>query len=50
MAGTGMVGVPACGDVVKPQIKINEQGVIEGTKFKAYGRGSAIVSSSPVTE
>ena len=48
--GTGMVGAPACGDVMKLQIKINEQGVIEDAKFKTYGCGSAIASSSLLTE
>ena len=49
--GTGMVGAPACGDVMKLQIKINqESGVIEDAKFKTYGCGSAIASSSLVTE
>ena len=48
--GTGMVGAPACGDVMKLQIKDNEQGVIEDAKFKTYGCGSAIASSSLVTE
>jgi nitrogen fixation NifU-like protein len=48
--GTGMVGAPACGDVMKLQIKVNEQGVIEDAKFKTYGCGSAIASSSLVTE
>ena len=48
--GTGMVGAPACGDVMKLQIKVNEQGVIEDAKFKSYGCGSAIASSSLVTE
>jgi nitrogen fixation NifU-like protein len=48
--GTGMVGAPACGDVMKLQIRVNEQGVIEDAKFKAYGCGSAIASSSLVTE
>ena len=47
---TGMVGAPACGDVMKLQIKVNEQGVIEDAKFKTYGCGSAIASSSLVTE
>ena len=45
--GTGMVGAPACGDVMKLQIKVNEQGLIEDAKFKTYGCGSAIASSSP---
>lgn len=48
--GTGMVGAPACGDVMKLQIKVNEQGIIEDAKFKTYGCGSAIASSSLVTE
>ena len=48
--GTGMVGAPACGDVMKLQIKVNEQGVIEDAKFKTYGCGSAIASSSLATE
>ena len=48
--GTGMVGAPACGDVMKLQIKVNKQGVIEDAKFKTYGCGSAIASSSLVTE
>jgi len=48
--GTGMVGAPACGDVMKLQIKVNEQGVIEDACFKTYGCGSAIASSSLVTE
>ncbi|HET19139.1 MAG TPA: Fe-S cluster assembly scaffold IscU [Chromatiales bacterium] len=48
--GTGMVGAPACGDVMRLQIKVNEQGVIEDAKFKTYGCGSAIASSSLVTE
>jgi len=47
--GTGMVGAPACGDVMKLQIKVNEQGIIEDAKFKTYGCGSAIASSSLVT-
>ena len=47
---TGMVGAPACGDVMKLQIKVNEQGVIEDAKFKTYGCGSAIASSSLITE
>jgi nitrogen fixation protein NifU and related proteins len=46
--GTGMVGAPACGDVMKLQIKVNEQGVIEDARFKTYGCGSAIASSSLV--
>ena len=48
--GTGMVGAPACGDVMKLQIKVNKQGVIEDAKFKTYGCGSAIASSSLLTE
>ena len=48
--GTGMVGAPACGDVMQLQIKVNEQGIIEDAKFKTYGCGSAIASSSLVTE
>lgn len=48
--GTGMVGAPACGDVMKLQIKVNEQGVIEDARFKTYGCGSAIASSSLLTE
>ena len=48
--GTGMVGAPACGDVMKLQIKVNDQGVIEDAKFKTYGCGSAIASSSLATE
>ncbi len=48
--GTGMVGAPACGDVMKLQIRVNDQGVIEDAKFKTYGCGSAIASSSLVTE
>jgi len=48
--GTGMVGAPACGDVMKLQIKVNQQGIIEDAKFKTYGCGSAIASSSLVTE
>lgn len=48
--GTGMVGAPACGDVMKLQIKVNDDGVIEDAKFKTYGCGSAIASSSLVTE
>ncbi|WP_017221945.1 Fe-S cluster assembly scaffold IscU [Moritella dasanensis] len=47
---TGMVGAPACGDVMKLQLKINEDGIIEDAKFKTYGCGSAIASSSLVTE
>ena len=48
--GTGMVGAPACGDVMKLQIKVNNEGVITDAKFKTYGCGSAIASSSLVTE
>ncbi|MCE1170253.1 Fe-S cluster assembly scaffold IscU [Azovibrio restrictus] len=48
--GTGMVGAPACGDVMKLQIKVGQDGVIEDAKFKTYGCGSAIASSSLVTE
>ena len=48
--GTGMVGAPACGDVMKLQIKVGKNGIIEDAKFKTYGCGSAIASSSLVTE
>ena len=48
--GTGMVGAPACGDVMKLQIKVNDQGTIDDAKFKTFGCGSAIASSSLVTE
>lgn len=48
--GTGMVGAPACGDVMKLQIKVGEDGIIQDAKFKTYGCGSAIASSSLVTE
>jgi nitrogen fixation NifU-like protein len=48
--GTGMVGAPACGDVMKLQIRVDEQGIIRDAKFKTYGCGSAIASSSLVTE
>ena len=48
--GTGMVGAPACGDVMRLQIKVDEDGVIEDAKFKTYGSGSAIASSSLLTE
>jgi nitrogen fixation NifU-like protein len=47
--GTGMVGAPACGDVMRLQIKVNDSGVIEDAKFKTYGCGSAIASSSLLT-
>ena len=48
--GTGMVGAPACGDVMRLQIKVDENGIIEDAKFKTYGCGSAIASSSLLTE
>jgi nitrogen fixation NifU-like protein len=48
--GTGMVGAPACGDVMRLQIKVNKDGIIEDARFKTYGCGSAIASSSLVTE
>ena len=48
--GTGMVGAPACGDVMRLQIKVSDQGIIEDAKFKTYGCGSAIASSSLATE
>ena len=48
--GTGMVGAPACGDVMKLQIKVDEDGIIRDARFKTYGCGSAIASSSLVTE
>ncbi|MDO5638735.1 MAG: Fe-S cluster assembly scaffold IscU [Neisseria sp.] len=48
--GTGMVGAPACGDVMKLQIKVSDAGIIEDAKFKTYGCGSAIASSSLITE
>ncbi len=48
--GTGMVGAPACGDVMKLQIKVSDDGVIEDARFKTYGCGSAIASSSLITE
>ncbi len=48
--GTGLVGAPACGDVMKLQIKVNDAGIIEDAKFKTFGCGSAIASSSLVTE
>jgi len=47
--GTGLVGAPACGDVMKLQLKINEEGIIEDAKFKTFGCGSAIASSSLIT-
>lgn len=48
--GTGMVGAPACGDILRLQIKVNDNGIIEDARFKAYGCGSAIASSSLITE
>jgi nitrogen fixation NifU-like protein len=48
--GTGLVGAPACGDVMKLQIKVNESGIIEDARFKTFGCGSAIASSSLITE
>jgi len=48
--GTGMVGAPACGDVMRLQIRVNDAGIVEDAKFKTYGCGSAIASSSLVTE
>jgi len=48
--GTGMVGAPACGDVMRLQIKVNQNGIIEDARFKTYGCGSAIASSSLLTE
>ncbi|MFC6277379.1 Fe-S cluster assembly scaffold IscU [Psittacicella hinzii] len=48
--GTGMVGAPACGDVMKLEIKVNDQGIIEDAKFRTYGCGAAIASSSLMTE
>ena len=48
--GTGLVGAPACGDVMRLQIKVSDEGIIEDAKFKTYGCGSAIASSSLVTE
>ena len=48
--GTGMVGAPACGDVMQLQIKVDDNGIIEDAKFKTYGCGSAIASSSLITE
>ncbi|MCP4412423.1 MAG: Fe-S cluster assembly scaffold IscU [Gammaproteobacteria bacterium] len=50
IVGTGMVGAPACGDVMKLQIKVDDTGIIEDARFKTYGCGSAIASSSLVTE
>ncbi|MFS1563068.1 MAG: Fe-S cluster assembly scaffold IscU [Candidatus Arsenophonus phytopathogenicus] len=50
IVGSGMVGAPACGDVMKLQIKVNDAGIIEDARFKTYGCGSAIASSSLVTE
>ena len=47
--GTGMVGAPACGDVMKLQIRVNDAGIIEDARFKTYGCGSAIASSSLIT-
>ena len=47
--GTGLVGAPACGDVMKLQIKVNDEGIIEDAKFKTFGCGSAIASSSLIT-
>ena len=48
--GTGMVGAPACGDILRLQIKVNDEGIIEDARFKAYGCSSAIASSSLITE
>ena len=48
--GTGMVGAPACGDILRLQIKVNDEGIIEDARFQAYGCGSAIASSSLITE
>ena len=48
--GTGIVGAPACGDILRLQIKVNDEGIIEDARFKAYGCGSAIASSSLITE
>ena len=48
--GTGMVGAPACGDILRLQIKVNDEGIIEDARFKAYGCGSAIASSSLITK
>ena len=48
--GTGMVGAPACGDVMRLEIQVNDEGIIEDAKFKTYGCGSAIASSSLLTE
>jgi len=50
MVGTGMVGAPSCGDVMKLQIQVNDNGIIEDARFKTYGCGSAIASSSLLTE
>ena len=50
IVGTGMVGAPACGDVMKLQIRVDDNGIIEDARFKTYGCGSAIASSSLVTE
>lgn len=50
MVGTGMVGAPACGDVLKLQLKVNEKGIVEDSKFKTFGCGSAIASSSLASE
>lgn len=50
MVGTGLVGAPACGDVMRLQIKVNNEGIIEDVRFKTFGCGSAIASSSLATE
>lgn len=50
MVGTGLVGAPACGDVMRLQIKVNSEGIIEDVRFKTFGCGSAIASSSLATE